>query len=383
MRSSSRASTSNLALPSSGARGTQGRRLAGVRWVLLVAALLLAAIGLATVHSASSELTHDYLPRQLLWVGLGLVLVALTVSLDYHVLMDLSPALYGLGLVALVLVLFFGDVRGGARSWLGWGGLGGQPSEMMKLATTLLLARYFALSNQRYLTLRQITVGLVLVAVPMVLIAREPDLGGALLYMPIFAGMTLVAGMRLKTFFGLAAIGLVVGALVFTLGMKDYQRQRVFTYFTPSADPQGAGYQVRQSKIAVGSGQLTGRGYMQGTQSQLRFLPERHTDFVFAVVAEEWGFLGVITVLGLYSLFFVNATVVAMRARDRAGILMVAGLLSMLAFHVLYNTAMVVGLVPITGIPLPFISYGGSFTLLNFLATGLILGVDLRRHVNR
>ncbi len=378
-----RTATSSLSLPSSTARGSLGRRLAGVRWGLLLAAALLAAIGLATVHSASAELAHDYLPRQMLWVGLGLVLVAIAVSIDYHVLMDLSPALYGLGLVALVLVLFFGEVRGGARSWLGWGGLGGQPSEFMKLATALLLARYFALTNQRHLTLRQISIGLALTAVPMVLIAREPDLGGALLYLPIFAGMTLVAGMRGKTFLALAAVGLVAGALIFTLGIKDYQRQRVITYFTPSADPQGAGYQVRQSKIAVGSGQLTGRGYMQGTQSQLRFLPERHTDFVFAVVAEEWGFLGVVGVLGLYSLFFVNATVVAMRARDRAGILMVAGLLSMLAFHVLYNTAMVVGLVPITGIPLPFISYGGSFTLLNFLATGLILGVDLQRHVNR
>lgn len=383
MKPSLRATTSSLTLPSSTARRTLARRLAGVRWMLLAAALALAVIGLATVHSASAELSHDYLPRQVLWVGLGLVLVAVAVSIDYHVLLDLSPALYGLGLVALVLVLFFGEVRGGARSWLGWGGLGGQPSELMKLATALVLARYFALTNQRHLSWQQIAVGLAATAVPMALVAREPDLGGALLYLPIFAGMTLVAGIRLKTLLALAGAGLVVGLLVFTLGTKDYQRQRLATYFTPGADPQGAGYQVRQSKIAVGSGQLTGRGYMQGTQSQLRFLPERHTDFVFAVVAEEWGFLGVVTVLGLYSLYFVNATVVAMRARDRAGILVVAGLLSILAFHVLYNTAMVVGLVPITGIPLPFISYGGSFTLLNFLATGLILGVDLRRHVNR
>ena len=151
----------------------------------------------------------------------------------------------------------------------------------------------------------------------------------------------------------------------------------------PEQDPLGAGYQVRQSKIAVGSGQWLGRGYMQGTQSQLRFLPERHTDFIMAVLAEEWGFAGVVTVLGLYGLFILSGATIAMRSRDRAGILLVVGLLAVSAFHALYNSAMVVGLLPITGIPLPFLSYGGSFTLVNFLATGLILNVDFRRYVNR
>ena len=165
--------------------------------------------------------------------------------------------------------------------------------------------------------------------------------------------------------------------------MQGYQRQRVITFLAPESDPLGAGYQVRQSKIAVGSGGLTGKGYMQGTQSQLRFLPARHTDFIFAVLAEEWGFLGVLAVLGLYALYIVSALRVALRARDRAGILLVVGLVSVFAFHVVYNTAMVVGLLPITGIPLPFLSYGGSFTLVNFVATGLILAVDVQRYVNR
>ncbi len=155
------------------------------------------------------------------------------------------------------------------------------------------------------------------------------------------------------------------------------------TYLSPGSDPLGDGYQLRQSKIAVGSGQLTGRGYGQGTQSQLRFLPARHTDFIFAVLAEEWGFLGVSLVLFLFGVYILNGARVAMRARDRTGILLVVGLLSVFTAHVLYNTAMVVGLVPITGIPLPFLSYGGSFTLANFFATGLILGVDFRRYVNR
>ncbi len=359
------------------------RRLAEVQWSLLLTTLLLTGIGLATVNSASAELAGDYLYRQGVWVGLGLLVLLLVMSLDYHILMDLSPVLYGVLAVALVLVLFFGATRGGARSWLGWGSFGGQPSEVMKIAVALLLARTFAISNQRFLTWPDLFAGGAIIAVPMVLVALEPDLGVAAMFLPIFGGMVLVAGLRARTLVSLTLLGLALATLVFFFGIKDYQRQRILTYFQPSADLQASGYQIHQSKIAVGSGQLSGRGYMQGTQSQLRFLPARHTDFIFAVLAEEWGFLGVASVLGLYAWYFLAAMRVASRARDRAGILLVVGLLSLLAAHVLYNTAMVVGLLPVTGVPLPFLSYGGSFTLINFAATGLILGVDLRRHVNR
>lgn len=361
----------------------QVRGLAGLRWGLLVAALALAVIGIATVHSATAELPQGYAARQAIWVAVGIVLLLVVLAFDYHVLLDLAPVLYAVGLIALVLVLFFGEVRGGARSWLGIGGLGGQPSEFVKVATVLLLARYLALSNRPTQGLREIVVSAAIIGAPMVLIALEPDYGGAALFVPTAAGMLLVAGIRWKTLLGVAALGLVLGAGLVQFGLRDYQRQRIMTYFSPSEDPRGAGYQVRQSKIAVGSGQLTGRGYMQGTQSQLRFLPERHTDFIFAVLAEEWGFLGVVVCFALFALYFSSATGIAVRARDRAGILLVVGLLSGFAIHVLYNTAMVVGLVPITGIPLPFLSYGGSFTFENFLATGIMLGVDLRRHANR
>jgi rod shape determining protein RodA len=217
----------------------------------------------------------------------------------------------------------------------------------------------------------------------MVLIVLEPDLGGAAMFVPMTAAMLLVAGVRPRVLLGAAAIALVASFLIWNFGMKPYQRQRVLTYLAPDTDPMGAGYQVRQSKIAVGSGELSGKGYGQGTQSQLRFLPARHTDFILAVLAEEWGFLGVATVLALYALYLWNVAAVAMRARDRAGILLVVGLGAVTAFHVLYNSAMVIGLVPITGIPLPFLSYGGSFTLINYLSLGLILGVDFRRFVNR
>jgi rod shape determining protein RodA len=359
------------------------RLLSSIDGGLILSALLLAAIGLATVHSASAELPVDYLPRQAAWVAVGLVLLVISMSIDYHVLLDFSVVLYGLGLVSLIAVLLVGVERGGAANWLQIGPWQFQPSEFAKLATALFLARYLAGINLRVLELRQIVIAVVIVGVPMVLVAVEPDKGGAAMYAPLLAGMLLVAGLRLRLLITAILVALALGSGIWMFGMRGYQRQRVITYLAPESDPLGAGYQVRQSKIAVGSGKLLGKGYMRGSQSQLRFLPARHTDFVLAVLAEEWGFLGVATVLALYGIYISSAARIAIRARDRAGILLVVGLLSITCFHVLYNSAMVVGFVPITGIPVPFLSYGGSFTMISFIATGIILGVDLRRYVNR
>lgn len=359
------------------------RLLSSIDGGLLLAALLLASIGLATVHSASAEMHRDYLQPQVMWVSAGLVLMFAVMALDYHVLLDFSLVLYVLGLAALVAVLFVGVERGGAKSWFAIGPWQFQPSELAKLATALYLARFLAGVNRRVLDIPQIAAAVGLVVLPMLLVVVEPDMGGAAMFVPLVAGMLLVAGVRLRMLLTAALVVVLLGAAVWTFGMQSYQRQRVITFLQPESDPLGAGYQVRQSKIAVGSGELLGKGYMQGTQSQLRFLPARHTDFILAVLAEEWGFLGVATVIGLYILYIASAAGVAIRARDRAGILLVVGLLSVFCFHVLYNTAMVVGFLPITGIPLPFLSYGGSFTLFNFAATGIILGVDLRRYVNR
>jgi rod shape determining protein RodA len=359
------------------------RHLSSIHGGLVLAVLALAAIGLATVHSASAEMVTDYLPRQALWVGMGLVVMLVAMSFDYHVLLDFSIVLYGAGLVMLVLVLAKGVAHGGAANWFSIAGWQFQPSEFAKLATALFLARYLSGLNSRILDLRQIAAGLAIVGTPMVLVGIEPDMGGALMFTPLAIGMLLVAGVRVRWLVAALLIGMVLGAALWSYGMKGYQRQRVLTFLSPTTDPLGAGYQVRQSKIAVGSGELTGKGYMQGTQSQLRFLPARHTDFILSVLAEEWGFLGVLTVLGLYAAYVSSAARIAMRARDRAGLMLVVGLLSMQVFHILYNSSMVVGFVPITGIPIPFISYGGSFMMVNFCATGLMLGVDMRRYVNR
>jgi rod shape determining protein RodA len=383
MRSSSRSGPISglLRLPEEAATAGLGR-LANVRWSLLLVALMLSVVGSATVHSASSEMPVEYLGRQLAWVGAGLVVFLVVFSLDYQRIALLALPLYGASVALLVLVLFVGQVRGGSRSWFGFGSFGFQPSEVAKLATAVLLAQYLAGLEREYLSLKEIAIATAIVLLPMALIRVEPDLGGALMFAPMLGAMLLVAGIQ-KRHLVLAACALVVVGAVGWGFMRPYQRERVLTFMNPARDPLGAGYQVRQSKIAVGSGELTGRGYMQGTQSQLRFLPARHTDFIFAVLAEEWGFLGVAFVLFLYGSFLFGCAEVAARARDRLGMLLAVGFFATFAFHILYNTGMVVGLAPNTGIPLPFLSYGGSFTIFCFAATGMVLGVDFRRYVNR
>jgi len=372
--------TPSLPLPEQRPRFAE---LATIRWGFLLSALALTVIGLVTVRSASAEMGVDFFSRQLVWVGAALVALLVAFAVDYHKLLAWSPLLYAGALVALVLVLPLGHRAGGAVGWFRVGSIGVQPSEFAKLATALFLARYLSGEAERFLRSRQIVIVLAIAGVPMLLTALEPDLGGAAMFVPMVGGVLLVAGVRLRTLLVSAGAIVVVAGLVWGFGMKDYQRQRVRTFLAPTTDPLGAGYQVRQSRIAVGSGELTGRGYRQGTQSQLRFLPARHTDFILAVLAEERGFLGVALVLGLYAAFLGGAAAVAARARDRAGILLVAALASIPAFHIVYNSAMVIGLVPITGIPLPFLSYGGSFTLINWISVGMVLGVDFRRHVNR
>lgn len=358
-------------------------RLGNLHWGPLVAAITLALIGLATVSSASAESSVDYLPRQGVWIALGLVVLVVVFAIDYHALIDLAPIFYGGALLLLAVVLFTAREIGGARSWIGIGGFGGQPSEIAKLATALMLARYLARVRQPSLELRHLATVALIVAVPVGLVVLENDLGSASMFGPMTAAMVLVAGVRPRHVVTGIVVVMLLGTGYWATGIRSHQVERVISFLEPDSDPLGAGYQVRQSKIAVGSGQWVGRGYGQGTQSQLRFLPARHTDFVAAVLAEEWGFLGIVAVLSLYALFLISTARVAARSRDRAGILLLAGLLGLFSFHVLYNTAMVVGLLPITGIPLPFLSYGGSFMLVNFLITGLVLNVDYRRYVNR
>jgi len=359
----------------------RGMRSGG--WSLVGSALLLATVGLATVSSASSEVGGSLLTRQAVWIVLGIAVMSVGAALDGKLLMRAAPAIYALGLGAVALVTFLGHEAGGARSWIGIAGFGGQPSDFAKVGAALLLARYLGGLRQLHLDVRHLLVAGLIVAPPIALLALQPDLGGAVMFLPVYLGMVLVAGIRARLLATVMVAALAIGPAVWAFGMQDYQRDRIATFVSPERDPLGAGYQVRQSKIAVGSGALLGKGYGQGTQSQLRFLPARHTDFVFAVLAEEWGFLGVLLVLGLYAFYLWTGLRIATRARNRSGVLLAAGLLAALAAHLLYNTGMMIGMVPVTGIPLPFLSYGGSFMLFCFFVTGLLLGIDLRRYVNR
>ena len=281
-------------------------------------------------------------------------------------------------------VLAVGPIIKGAQRWLIFGPVRLQPSELFKIIMVVIFARLLARrQSTASLGLPDLILPAAIAGLPAFLILRQPDLGTAMLVVLTSATFLLIVPVRIRTVVGLGVTGIASVSFAWIFYLHDYQKKRISTFINPDLDPLGTAYHAIQSQIAVGSGELLGKGYMQGTQSQLRFLPARHTDFILAVLAEEWGFLGVATVIGLYILYIASAAGIAMRARDRAGILLVIGLLSVFCFHVLYNSAMVVGFLPNTGIPLPFLSYGGSFTLFNFAATGIILGVDLRRYVNR
>jgi rod shape determining protein RodA len=354
--------------------------------VLLFSALALMGIGIACIHSATAHEVRGglspYTIRQIQWCSISLLVLIFALAIDYRFLVRCGTILYGLSILMLLLVLAFGTEIKGAKSWIRLAPGNWQPSEQVKIFLCLALARYFAGAREWVdsLGLRDLVVPGLFFAIPVGLILIQPDLGVALICVPIFAGTALVAGLRAKAIALLLVLALAGGVLGFEFGLKEYQRQRVLSLWNPEADLKGSGWQSVQSKIAVGSGQLWGRGYLKGKQSQLGFIPEQHTDFIFSVLAEEWGFAGCSLVLGLYLVLFGRALRIASRAKDREGTYLVAGLVSYMAFQSLYNIAMVLGLVPITGIPLLFMSYGGSYTLGTAMALGLILNVGMRRY---
>lgn len=356
--------------------------LASLDWVLLLAVFLLAGTGVALVASASQSSPTNYAQRQATWCAIGLVLMLLSLSVDYHRLIDSAVLLYLPVIAALLYLLVFGRLVSGARSWIVLGSVRVQPSEFAKIAIALLLAKYFADFRQTLVTRREVGAVALIAGVPIALILVQPDLGTAVTCLPIVGACLLLAGLRVKWILLMAAAGMVLSLLAWGFFLKDYQKARIVSFLAPEADPRGSGYHSIQSRIAVGSGGFSGKGYKQGSQSRLEFLPARHTDFVFSVLAEEEGFIGTLSVLGLYSLLVLRGFQAARKARDREGLYLAASLTCLLAFHTIINVGMVAGMLPITGIPLPFLSYGGSFLAVCFIAVGLILNVRLRRTVN-
>jgi rod shape determining protein RodA len=359
------------------------RLLYNVDWVMLGSVLLLSGLGVTMIHSATQTGRFAGLHlKQLYAIAFGLLGLVVCASLDYRRLADRAPLLY-LGTVGALVAVLFGPVVAGTRRWFLLGPLGQvQPSEFAKLVAALLVAKVLADSRKESLGLGDVASPGAAVGVLVLLIAAEPDLGTAVCLLPLFVTVAFLAGLRMRAVVGVMAVMVVLGGLGWQFALKDYQKTRIYTFLDPSLDPRGAGYQKIQSQIAVGSGGLTGKGYKQGSQSQLGYLPARQTDFIFSVLAEELGFLGVAFALSLYLLLLWRALETAQMARDRVGAFLAAGIAATLAFQIVYNVAMVAGLVPVKGLPLPFMSYGGSSVLSSLMGVGLIMNVRMRRFAN-
>ncbi|PLX93488.1 MAG: rod shape-determining protein RodA [Desulfuromonas sp.] len=358
------------------------RLLTHFDWFLLLLVLLIALLGITNLYSASSSwegaATPVYL-KQLFWLGLGLGVVLGLVIFDYRHLEYLGVGFYGVTSALLLFVLFFGKTSMGATRWIDLGFFNLQPSELMKIFVIIILARYFSLRGEiGGYGLRDLAAPFVLLGLPALMIMKQPDLGTALLVLFIGGTMILFAGLKRS-----AAIVLSVGGLLAAGGgwflLHDYQKERIRTFLNPERDPLGSGYHIIQSKIAVGSGGLFGKGFMGGTQSQLSFLPERHTDFAFSVFAEEWGFAGSLILLGLYMLLILWGLYVARCAGDHFGMYLAVGVVAMLFWHIVVNLAMVIGLLPVVGVPLPLFSYGGTCMITTMTGIGLLLNVSMRR----
>jgi rod shape determining protein RodA len=351
-----------------------------VDWLLVGAAYLLCAIGVAMIYSASGG-SRLYL-TQLAAIGLGTVALAVCLAVDYRSLADRSHLIYGFLILLLVYVLLFGVVRGGGRRWIALPLFNLQPSEFVKVALPLVLARLFGDSQNRLPSGRDLAIGGALTALPLLLIARQPDLGTAATLVPVLVAVAFVAGMRLKVAGIVLAVAIVAAPVVWSVGLQDYQRGRILTFVDPARDPLGAGYQQIQARITVGAGGLWGKGFMKGTQGQQGFLPVAHNDFIFSVLAEEFGFVGVLAVLGLYAFVVLRTIETARLARDRLGTLLVVGALASFTFQVMYNVSMSAGLAPVKGLTLPLLSYGGSSVIATLAGIGLILNVRMRRFTN-
>ena len=354
--------------------------LAQFDYYLFGAIVVLSLFGVLGIYHAGAQSGDGVFLRQLVWIGLGLGACLFIMSVDYHFLANHAFLVYGLSVILLVGVLFYGTEVNSSRSWFAIGNIRIQPSEIAKVALILFLAQYLGEISESYLRRSHLLILLFVTALPMLLIVLQGDLGTALMYLPVFVGITIVAGLRIRL---LLVLLLILGCLA-PAGwyfLKDYQRQRILATLDPELDPQGIGYQTRQSQIAIGSGGVFGKGLGQGLQSQLGFVPEVRTDFIFALLAEETGFTGAVIILMLYLLVLMRLARIAETARDRVGILIVTGVASLIFGHVAVNLGMTLGVLPPVGIPLPLLSYGGSATVTTFVAVGLALNVYQRRFV--
>ena len=350
-------------------------------WILIIAVLLLVLVGLLSIYGIGQEGGLKIFQRQLIYVILGIFLMLIFVLFDYRVFRDNNFILLGLyffGLLLLIGVLLVGKEIRGVSSWFRIGQLGFEPVELMKLIIILVLAKYFALRHIEVYRLRHLIISGLYILFPLVLILLQPELGYVLLIILVWLAIVIVAGIRLRHIFLLVLLGIIIFSISWLFLLQDYQKERIVSFLNPRSDPYGQGYHIIQSIIAIGSGKFFGRGLGQGTQSQLDFLPEQHTDFIFATIAEELGFLGSIFILALFGILFYRLIRISLTASNNFARLFSIGVAIIFLGQAIINIGMNMGLLPIIGIPLPFVSYGGSSMIMSFIALGIVQSIVVR-----
>jgi len=356
-------------------------------WGLFLLTLLICSLGLGVLFSA---VTAGEVPgmvvifkKQMIWMGGGLAMILSSFLFHYKFIDKGSSLIYFICVALLVAVLVFGRNVGGSTRWLALGPFTVQPSELMKLSLIIALASvYSTCVTEEGLGFHELMKPLVLLVIPFLLILKQPDLGTAMLLLFIAASITLFVNVQKKVFFSCAALAAGAAPLVWFFVLKAYQKARILTFLNPDRDPLGAGYHIIQSKIAIGSGMMSGKGYLKGTQNALSFLPEQHTDFILSVLAEEWGFVGCCVLLTLYFLFLLWGFNIAYGCRDMFGSILAFGITIMIFWQIFINIGMVMGLMPVVGVPLPLISYGGSSVITNMAGIGLLMNISMRRFLS-
>jgi len=354
-------------------------------WILLVIVMAISGLGLLNLYSAGFNLASSrgeplYI-KQIYWILMGLMLMIAAFSIDYHIIIRHAYTIHAISLLLLFLVFFLGDITHGSQRWLVFYGFSFQPSELVKLTMIIALARFYK-DNQidEGYYLRNTLILLFIIMVPFMMIMQQPDLGTSLFLALLFFTLVFFMGIRRNIVISIAAVSSILAPLLWFI-MKDYQRERILSFLNPERDPLGSGYHIIQSIIAIGSGGFFGKGYLKGTQTQLKFLPEQQTDFVFSVFAEEWGFLGVFVLMFIFLSLILWGFKIARNSRDLPGTLIAFGVTMFIFWEVFINIGMVLGLFPVVGIPLPFLSYGGSSMVILLIGIGLLMNISMRRFV--
>ncbi|HSG32428.1 MAG TPA: rod shape-determining protein RodA [Thermodesulfobacteriota bacterium] len=343
--------------------------------------IIICAIGIINLYSATINIGTAIFKKQIFWVSLGLIITVILSLFDYRMIQRYSNHFYLINILLLVIVIIFGREVSGARSWLSLGGaVNIQPSELTKLAVIFVLAKFYHDDFYEGLySVSELVKPFLMAVIPIVLIALQPDMGTAFIVTLIALSIILFAGVKTKHIILLTICGSLLFVPLWGYILKDYQKTRIKAFLDPSLDPLGSGYHATQSKIAIGSGKLSGKGFTQGTQTQLRFLPEQHTDFAFSVIAEEWGFLGSIFTILLFLILILWILDTSSRSKDKFSMYVCFGIASMFFWHTFINIGMVIGIFPVTGLPLLFISYGGSASLTSLIAIGIVMGIRMRK----